>query len=705
MEFTIDLERMKKIMEDESEKMPMIQALDVILRHFPSLQMVPIGRSFFSKPKYPPSLGGGREVWSGYYQTVRPVMGWKLMLNVDVAATAFYTQQKVFDFLCTVLRKCSPRNATDPLTDDDRRRFEDYDLKDSERKQFSREIKGLRIVVSHLPYPRKYKVVDVTRYSARDQTFPLENGSKCTVEKYFSETYPKLSRLYPRLPCLHVGQKNRNVYLPIGVCTIVGGQKCAKKLTDVQTSKMIRETAKPPRVRENTINETVKRANFGPVANEFGIRVSDKMMEVDSRVLDPPTLKYGGSRTVQPIPGKGSWDMPRNTKFYQSVVVEEWAVVVCSRYCKYETCEHFIQELQKISSDMGMDMRSKPALINLQRKSIEEVFRQLIQQARKKLDLIIAITDKGGQHYLEVKRLGDSCAGLAVTTQCVLAETVERKCNPATLSNICLKINARLGGVNSFVDLGTRPSIVRGMPIIIFGADVTHPRSEDTTSPSIAAVVASIDLEGGKYRALHRNQKHRQEIIADLREMAKAHLIAFFRSTHEKPVKIIFYRDGVSEGQFEAVRQEEVAALQGACLDLQKDGSYQPKITFIVVQKRHHTRFFPVSERDGVGKGRNIPPGTTVDRLITHPTQHDFFLCSHAAIQGTSRPCHYHVIWDDSDFSADALQLLSYQLCHVFWRCNRSVSYPAPTYYAHRDAAHARVLLQACEDISRYVYS
>ena len=315
--------------------------------------------------------------------------------------------------------------------------------------------------------------------------------------------------------------------------------------------------------------------------------------------------------------------------------------------------------------------------------------------------MIVAIIDK--PQYNEVKRLGDTAGGIAVATQCVLSNTVQRKCNPATLGNICLKINARLGGMNSIVDPNTRPAIVRGMPIIIFGADVTHPHSDDTTSPSIAAVVASTDLEGVRYRALHRNQKSRQEIIADLRAMAKEHLLEFKRRTGEKPVKIIFYRDGVSDGQFNEVQQKEIAALQGACLDLQRDGSYQPKITFIVVQKRHHTRFFPMSkgEPNAVGKGKNVPPGTTVDTVITHPTQHDFFLCSHAAIQGTSRPCHYHVLWDDSDFSADDLQLFTYQLCHIFWRCNRSVSYPAPTYYAHRDAAHAKALLQAVTEGSR----
>jgi hypothetical protein len=36
-------------------------------------------------------------------------------------------------------------------------------------------------------------------------------------------------------------------------------------------------------------------------------------------------------------------------------------------------------------------------------------------------------------------------------------------------------------------------------------------------------------------------------------------------------------------------------------------GSYNPKITFVVVQKRHHTRFFPTNgPRD---KSGNVPAG------------------------------------------------------------------------------------------------
>ncbi|KAB1268102.1 Protein argonaute-4 [Camelus dromedarius] len=60
-----------------------VQALDVITRHLPSMRYTPVGRSFFSPPEgYYHPLGGGREVWFGFHQSVRPAM-WNMMLNID----------------------------------------------------------------------------------------------------------------------------------------------------------------------------------------------------------------------------------------------------------------------------------------------------------------------------------------------------------------------------------------------------------------------------------------------------------------------------------------------------------------------------------------------------------------------------------------------------------------------------------------------
>lgn len=252
-----------------------------------------------------------------------------------------------------------------------------------------------------------------------------------------------------------------------------------------------------------------------------------------------------------------------------------------------------------------------------------------------------------------------------------------------------LKINAKLNGVNHI--LAQTPKCLK-RPCMIMGADVTHPSPESRGAvPSVAAVTASHDNDAFKYNICWRLQPSTQEIITDLYNIVREHLKYYFKSNGKKPEKIIFFRDGVSEGQFQIVLDSEINSIRAACKSMQKDGTYQPGITFLVVQKRHHTRFFPLNERDSEDRNMNVPAGTVVDTEITHPTALDFYLVSHASIQGVARPTKYRKLYDDNDMEEDELEELTYHLCHMFTRCTRSVSYPAPTYYAHLAAARAKV--------------
>lgn len=112
-------------------------------------------------------------------------------------------------------------------------------------------------------------------------------------------------------------------------------------------------------------------------------------------------------------------------------------------------------------------------------------------------------------------------------------------------------------------------------------------------------------------------------------------------------------------------------------------------------------RFFPMNLSEGVGRAKNVPPGLVVDIDVVSKTHFDYFLCSHEGIQGTSRPTHYFVLWDDNNFSADQLQQLTFSLTHIYARCTRSISYPAPVAYAHLAAYRAQrhiVGYKQCDD-------
>ena len=81
--------------------------------------------------------------------------------------------------------------------------------------------------------------------------------------------------------------------------------------------------------------------------------------------------------------------------------------------------------------------------------------------------------------------------------------------------------------------------------------------------------------------------------------------------------------------------QEEVPAVRKACAKVLGD-SPQPKITYIIAVKRHHTRLYP-TDKEGADTNHknNIKNGTVVDRAITMPSKWDFFMAPHVALQGT----------------------------------------------------------------------
>lgn len=131
-------------------------------------------------------------------------------------------------------------------------------------------------------------------------------------------------------------------------------------------------------------------------------------------------------------------------------------------------------------------------------------------------------------------------------------------------ANLCLKINVKLGGMNCYLGNAQLPFVAE-KPTIIFGADITHPAPGDNAKPSIAAIVASMDAQCSRYAAAIRVQKGRSEGIRDLTGAAVELLRTFYQFCGSKPQRVLFYRDGVSEGQFGEIARTEVEALVKAC--------------------------------------------------------------------------------------------------------------------------------------------
>jgi len=303
--------------------------------------------------------------------------------------------------------------------------------------------------------------------------------------------------------------------------------------------------------------------------------------------------------------------------------------------------------------------------------------------------IMVIKQDKGTTSYGDIKRMSDTVLG--IPSQCIVSANVP-KANPQYCANVCMKINMKLNGKNSI--LREPLPLVTTSPTIIIGADVEHPRSGVGFRPAIASVVGSIDRYSARYVARVEAQKSRDDII-QLPGMMRDLFLAYYQSTSRKPEHVVYYRDGVSEGQMQDVLQAEMRSLRKACKMISED--YNPPITFVVVNKRHHMRAFGQNPRDTDRKG-NVVPGTVVDTGIVDTHRFDFFLYGHAGIQGTSVPAHYTVLHDENNFSADDIQRLTYYLGYTFSRCTRSVSFTTPVYYAHLAAARARFFLNETSD-------
>ncbi|MCO5593189.1 hypothetical protein L7F22_047196 [Adiantum nelumboides] len=702
-----DLHHLGEFLQGRQAEAPQeaLQVLDIVLRELPTQRFCPVGRSFYSPNlgrRQP--LGEGLESWRGFYQSIRPTqMG--LSLNIDMSSTAFIEPLPVPDFVSQLLGKDISRH-----------------LSDADRIKIKKALRGVKVEVTHRGnMRRKYRISGLTSQPTQELTFPVDDkGTMKSVVEYFLETYAYIIR-NTVLPCLQVGNQQRPNYLPMEVCKIVEGQRYSKRLNEKQITALLKVTCQRPADRERDILETVRHNAYAedPYAREFGIRISDRLAAVEARILPAPQLKYhdtGKQKVCQPEIGQ--WNM-RDKKMVNGGEVKYWACINFSRGVQDSAAWRFCQELALMCLVSGMDFQLEPAIpIHTARpeqveKALKMVFKDF-QERNKGRDLellVVILPDNNGTLYGDLKRICETDLGLV--SQCCLTKHVY-KMSKQYLANVALKINVKVGGRNTvLVDALTRRiPLVSDIPTIIFGADVTHPHPGEDSSPSIAAVVASQDWpEVTKYAGLVCAQEHRQELIQDLFKswvdpvrgpqtggMIKELLISFRRATGQKPLRIIFYRDGVSEGQFYQVLLHELDAIRKACASLEPN--YQPPVTFVVVQKRHHTRLFANNHNDkrSVDNSGNILPGTVVDTRICHPTEFDFFLCSHAGIQGTSRPAHYHVLWDENNFSADGLQSLTNNLCYTYARCTRSVSIVPPAYYAHLAAFRARFYMEPESD-------
>ncbi|KAK2767510.1 hypothetical protein FQN54_003667 [Arachnomyces sp. PD_36] len=739
-------------------KEEVIQALNIILGHYPksSPHIMSLGANkhypLLTEPRNEFSLGSGLNALRGFFVSVRAATG-RLLVNVQVKNTPCYQQGPLRD----MIRDFQHGSGN---------RFSDLE----------RFLKRVRVRVTHIPAKKNKKTGEaipriktifglatprdahgqtnrpkVASYgaSAKGVEFFLNppegstepspasgnkkgkkgkgpslgaaSGGYISVADFFMKTYN--IRVDNQLPVVNVGNLQNPVYLPVEVCEVVAGQSSNAKLNPNQTAQMIRFAVRKPADNAESIVTTGTEVigvtpKLNPWLTNFNMSVVPKLITVPGRVLQNPSLKYGGKSVSASF---GSWNM-RDIKFTRAAALPSWSYIwITGNREPWRTTEELNGTLKAFTDEMGncglgtnnkhtlgYTFRSDPRNNIAQ---IDGAFDHFARQPSKPRLLLVILPNPDTQIYNYVKFVGDVKRG--IHTVCVVGAKLAKqkfgKPDFQYFANVALKFNLKLGGANHHLD-NDKLGIIAFKKTMVVGLDVTHPSpGSSSKAPSVAGIVASYESTLAQWPAEIRIQEPRQEMVSALDDLLVSRLRFWQKKNGNLPENILVYRDGISEGQYNITLEQEVPLLRKACEKLYSAADTKkglPRISLIVVGKRHNTRFYATKEHEA-DKSSNPMNGTVVDRGVTEARNWDFFLQAHTALQGTARPAHYYVVLDEIFRkgagktvvnAADDLENLTHNMCYLFGRATKAVSVCPPAYYADLVCERARCYLSGLFD-------
>lgn len=534
-----------------------------------------------------------------------------------------------------------------------------------------------------------------------------------TVAEYFKERHNVTLR-FPSLPVINIAKANQQTMIPAELAEcVVPCQPYRRQLLQSQKHTMIQFAARKPFANAKSIAGDGSEGKVGAAFEVFGLTppksestsgvkqwglgVNPEMVTIPARVLATPAVVYAEGKSAKIE--EGAWNTA-NQKFHRPGTLRSWDVIILDNERAGQLGTP-LKNLEDRLTTCSFDMPQRPTHFVAPPTNKPASIKKRFSEVKADIFLIV-LGNKDKLLYPEIKRLAEVEHG--VQTICCEASKLiknQRRGKASELNknqrggtffaNLALKFNLKTGGMAHKVTGIPEPFASDTM---IMGIDVTHPSPDSAdTAPSIAAVIASTTSEMCNWPGSVRAQTRKVEMIKELREMCKERLHLWQERNQKLPAKVIVYRDGVSEGQYEIVQTSEISALKLAFEDMYPDtpDKQRPKLTVIIVGKRHHSRFFPTSDK--MTRSSNCVPGTVVDRGITQRGLFEFYLQSHAALQGTARPAHYVVIKDENCLTTDNLQQFTYQLCHLFHRATKAVSICPPAYYADLLAERGRCYL------------
>ncbi|XP_052317663.1 piwi-like protein 2 [Oncorhynchus keta] len=612
-----------------------------------------VGRNHYD-PKSAVILGKHRlQVWPGYSTCIKHTDG-GLYLQVDVSHK--------------VLRNDSVLDCMNVIYQQSRESFQD---------ECTKELIGSIVITRY--NNRTYRIDDIEWGKSPKDTFTMADGSTTTFVEYYSKNYGITIKEMDQPMLIHRPKERSK---PGGKQVITGEILLLPELSFM--------TGIPDKMRKDframkdltmhinvsseqhthSLKQLLKNINTNPEAQtelaRWGLEISQDILVTIGRILPLETICLQSVSFVTGADVSWSREVIRDASI-SCIPMNCWAIFY-PRRCA-EQAEELVSCFGKVAGPMGLRL-DRPIRVELKDDRTETYVKSIHSQltSEPNVQLVVCImTGNRDDLYSAIKKL--CCVQSPVPSQAINVRTISQPQKLRSVAQkILLQMNCKLGGELWTVNVPLKH-------LMVIGVDVHHDTSKKNRS--VMGFVASLNSLLTRWYSRVTFQMPNEEIINGFRVCLLAALQKYYEVNHNFPEKIVVYRDGVSDGQLKTVELYEIPQLL-KCFETFPN--YEPKLAFIVVQKRVSTNLYSCSgDRFGTP-----PPGTVLDHTVTNREWVDFYLMAHHVRQGCGLPTHYISVYNTANLSPDHLQRLTFKMCHMYWNWPGTIRVPAPCKYAHK---------------------
>ncbi|XP_064256402.1 piwi-like protein 2 [Passer domesticus] len=643
--------QMTKILEPSSDLC--IPFYNVVFRRVMKiLNMSLVGRHFFEPAQATTLQKYSLHIWPGYAVSIRRKDG-GLFLMVDA--------------IHKIIRSESVLGVMQTIHSQSQRTFQD---------ECTKQLVGSVVMTRY--NNRTYRVDDIDWDKTPKDTFTLASGQEITFVEYYSKTHGITIRELDQPLLVHKpkekqtpeGRRQLKMVLLVPELTFLTGLSDLRK-----NSRMLKEVmwemVQSPQQHYQRLTSLLRRIRDTPDASRelerWGLLLDTDIYRTQGHILPVERINLR-HRSFLPAEELG-WHREVTKEVPIAVIsINSWLLIYPKRL--QHLAKDLLAAMRSSCGAMGMQV-GQPTVQELRDDRIETYVRAIQSSlgSQDKVQLLLCIIPGGRDDiYGAIKKL--CCVQSPVPSQVINAQSLTGHPGKirSVVQKVLLQINCKLGGQLWGVDIPLKQLMVVGM-------DIHHSRSQGMRS--VIGFVASMNHILTKWYSRVVFQMPHQEIADSLRLCLSQALKRFYELNHSLPMKIVVYRDGVSDPQLDTVLKYEVPQLQKSFHTFQ---NYQPSLVVVVVQKQLSTNFYCLTGEEFVSP----PLGTVIDHGVTSSGRQDFFLLAHHSRQGCSVPTRYICMWNTANLSSEHLQRLTFKLCHLYWNWPGTVRVPAPCKYAHK---------------------